>query len=173
MDNATRRHAVLLRAAAGPLLAGAAEPFVGEAAVVAPDPGAVKLAHQYSRLLNVPLDFVHKARLSGHEVETHGVTGDVRNRTPSIVDDMLSTGGTIAAAVAALGRAGALEPISVAVTHALLVGRAHDVLRPLPIARLIVGNTVAVDQTGDLPVAVTALRRSLRQRFDATIATSR
>jgi ribose-phosphate pyrophosphokinase len=39
------------------------------------------------------------------------VIGDVRNRTPLIVDDMLSTGGIIAAAVGALREAGALEPV--------------------------------------------------------------
>ena len=141
-----------------PLLAEAAKPSVdGASIVVAPDLGAVKLAREYSRLLQAPMAFVHKTRLSGHEVEAHGVIGDVRNRTPLIVDDMLSTGGTIAAAVGALREAGALEPMTVAVTHALLVGHAHDVLRRLPITRLIVGNTVAVENAGDLSLAVTSV----------------
>jgi len=141
-----------------PLLAEAAKPFVaGASVVVAPDLGAVKLAREYARLLHAPMAFVHKTRLSGHEVEAHGVIGGVRNRTPLIVDDMLSTGGTIAAAVGALREAGALEPMTVAVTHALLVGHAHDVLRRLPITRLIVGNTVAVENAGDLPLAVTSV----------------
>jgi ribose-phosphate pyrophosphokinase len=141
-----------------PLLAEAAKPFVeGLSVVVAPDLGAVKLAREYARLLQLPMAFVHKTRLSPHEVDAHGVIGDVRNRTPLIVDDMLSTGGTIAAAIGALREAGALEPMTVAVTHALLVGHAHDVLGPLPIARLIVGNTVAVDNAGDLPLAVTSV----------------
>ena len=141
-----------------PLLAEAAKPFVdGASVVVAPDLGAVKLAREYARLLQVPMAFVHKTRLSGLEVEARGVIGDVRNRTPLIVDDMLSTGGTIAAAVGALREAGALEPMTVAVTHALLVGHAHDVLRRLPITRFIVGNTVAVENAGDLPLAVTSV----------------
>jgi ribose-phosphate pyrophosphokinase len=141
-----------------PLLAEAAKPFVdGASVVVAPDLGAVKLAREYARLLRAPMAFVHKTRLSGHEVEAHGVIGDVRNRTPLIVDDMLSTGGTIAAAVGALREAGALEPMTVAATHALLVGDAHDVLRRLPITRLIVGNTVAVENAGALPLAVTSV----------------
>jgi ribose-phosphate pyrophosphokinase len=141
-----------------PLLAEAAKPFVdGASVVVAPDLGAVKLARQYARLLQAPMAFVHKTRLSGHEVEAHGVIGDVRNRTPLIVDDMLSTGGTIAAAIGALREAGAREPTTVAVTHALLVGHAHDALRRLLIARLIVGNTVALENASDLPLAVTSV----------------
>ena len=141
-----------------PLLAEAAKPSLAAASVVvAPDLGAVKLAREYARLLQAPMAFVHKTRLSGREVEAHGVIGDVRNRTPLIVDDMLSTGGTIAAAVGALREAGALEPMTVAVTHALLVGRAHDLLRGLPITRLIVGNTVTVENAGDLPIAVASV----------------
>jgi ribose-phosphate pyrophosphokinase len=141
-----------------PLLAEAVKPVLaGPAVVVAPDFGAVKLAREYARLLQAPMAFVHKTRLSGQAVEAQGVIGDVRNRTPLIVDDMLSTGGTIAAAVGALRGAGALEPMIVAVTHALLVGQAHDVLRRLPITRLIAGNTAVVENAGDLPLAVTSV----------------
>jgi ribose-phosphate pyrophosphokinase len=159
-----------------PLLAEAAKPFVdGASVVVAPDLGAVRLARQYARLLSAPMAFVHKTRLSGREVEAHGVIGDVRNRTPLIVDDMLSTGGTIAAAVGALREAGALEPMTVAVTHAVLVGDAHDVLRRLPITRFIVGNTIAVENAGDLPLAVTSVAPLIatairRNRCDESLA---
>ena len=144
---------------AGRVLAGRLTAYANrsDTAVVAPDLGAVKLAREHARLLQVPMAFVHKTRLSGHDVEAHGVIGGVRSRTPLIVDDMLSTGGTIAAAVGALCEAGALEPMTVAVTHPLLVGHAHDVLRRLPITRLIVGNTVAVENAGDLSLAVTSV----------------
>jgi ribose-phosphate pyrophosphokinase len=141
-----------------PLLARAAAPSIRDnSIVVAPDFGAVKLAREYARLLHVPMAFVHKTRLDGEEVEAHGVIGDVRNRTPLIVDDMLSTGGTIEAAVGALRAAGAIEPISVAVTHALLVGRARDLLRTLPIARLMAGDTVAIDQPAEPHLEITSV----------------
>lgn len=141
-----------------PLLADAAKPFVdASCVVVAPDLGAVKLAREYSRLLQAPMAFIHKSRLSGSEVEAHGVIGDVRNRQPLIIDDMLSTGGTIAAAVGALRQAGAREPMTVVVTHALLVGPAHDRLLRLPLARIIVGNTVDVETSGGLPLEITSV----------------
>jgi ribose-phosphate pyrophosphokinase len=154
-----------------PLLARAAAPSMREnSVVVAPDLGAVKRAREYARLLQVPMAFVHKTRLSGADVEAHGVIGDVRNRAPLIIDDMLSTGGTIEAAIGALRAAGAVEPILVAVTHALLVGRARDVLRRLPITRLIVGDTVPIEPpavsqlevTSVAPLVATAIRRAFR-----------
>jgi len=141
-----------------PLLANAARRSIDErTVVVAPDLGAVKLAREYARLLERPMAFVHKTRLSGHEVEAHSVIGDVRGSLPLIVDDMLSTGGTIEAAIGALLRAGAGEPVTVAVTHALMVGRARDVLRGLPIARLIATNTVPITAAGDPPIDVTSV----------------
>jgi ribose-phosphate pyrophosphokinase len=159
-----------------PILAEVAQRYLGEApVVVAPDFGAVKLAREYGRLLQAPIAFVHKTRLSGHDVEAHSVIGDVRHRTPLIVDDMLSTGGTVEAAIGALRHAGALEPVSVAVTHALLVGAARQLLRGLPIAHLIVGNTVALEHTDDLPLQVTSVAPLIatairRNHYDESLA---
>jgi ribose-phosphate pyrophosphokinase len=129
-----------------PVLARAlARAPIDRAVVVAPDLGAVKLARAYAGLLRVPMAFVHKTRLDGEAVAAHTVIGDVRGRAPIIVDDMLSTGATIEAAVGALQAAGAEAPMTVAVTHALLVGRAHDILAALPLGRLVAADTVAVD----------------------------
>lgn len=159
-----------------PLLAEAARRRLGDApVVVAPDLGAVKLAREYGRLLDAPMAFVHKTRLSGHEVEAHSVIGDVRDRTPLIVDDMLSTGGTVEAAIGALRQAGTRQPITVVVTHALLVGAARQLLRRLPIAHLIVGNTVALENTHDLPVEVTSVAPLIatairRDHYDESLA---
>lgn len=143
--------------------------------VVSPDLGGVKRAREYARLLELPMAFVHKTRLTGDAVAAHGVIGEVRGRIPIIVDDMLSTGGTIEAAVGALHVAGAIEPATVVVTHALLVGRARDVLRPLPVSKLIAGNTVPVEDAVDFrfdiisvaPLIASAIRRN---HFDQSLA---
>jgi ribose-phosphate pyrophosphokinase len=119
--------------------------------------------------------FVHKTRLRGHEVEAHSVIGDVRDRTPVIVDDRLSTGATVEAAAGALRKAGAVDPVTVIVTHALLVGNARDVLRQVAIAHLVVGNTVAIENTRDLPLDVTSVAPLIaaairRDHYDESLA---
>ena len=93
------------------LLAEAARSFVeGPSIVVAPDLGAVKLAKLYAQYLELPLAVVHKIRQSGETVSVQHVLGDVRDRALVIVDDMLSTGGTVAASMNALLAAGCRPP---------------------------------------------------------------
>lgn len=154
-----------------PLLARVAAPSMRDnSVVVAPDLGAVKRAREYARLLNVPMAFIYKTRLDGEAVEAHGVIGDVRGRLPLIADDMLSTGGTLAAAITALRAAGAVEPATVVVTHALLAGRARQILRTLPLARIIASDTVTIEPpmvphleiTSVAPLIATAIRRDHR-----------
>jgi ribose-phosphate pyrophosphokinase len=136
-----------------PLLAQAVQREVSvETVIVAPDLGAVKLAERYARLLRRPVAFVHKTRLSGAEVAVRGITGDVAGRAPLIVDDMISTGGTIAAASQALLAAGARAPITVVASHALLVGPAATRLRAVPMGRLVATDSVVPAESLDVPL---------------------
>ena len=116
-----------------PLLTNAVRSRVTpESVVLAPDLGAVKLARRYAKSLNLPMAIVHKTRISGEQVETHGIVGDVRGRCPVIVDDMISTGATIAAAFHAAIAGGCLPRGTVVSTHGLFVGTAAE---RLPISR--------------------------------------
>ena len=115
----------------------------GDSVVVAPDLGAARLADRYARALNLPVAMVHKTRITGEEVAVRGLTGEVAGRAPVIVDDMISTGATVVAAVAALREAGCRPDFTVVATHGLLVGEAPARLRALRLKRLIVTDTVA------------------------------
>jgi ribose-phosphate pyrophosphokinase len=95
---------------------------------------------------------VHKIRVGGDIVETHGLTGEVRGRRPLIVDDMISTGGTVAAAIEVLLDAGAVPEVVVAATHGLFVGSAAKRLGTLPITHLLVTDTVSDAAPEDLAV---------------------
>jgi ribose-phosphate pyrophosphokinase len=124
----------------------------GEAVIVSPDLGAVKLAERYAALLGLPVAIVHKTRLSGTDVSVRGLVGEVRGRAPIVIDDMISTGGTIAAAIGALVAAGAVPDVAVVASHALLVGPAVERLARLPIRRLVATDSVRLDTPSQLPL---------------------
>jgi ribose-phosphate pyrophosphokinase len=108
-----------------------------DSVVIAPDMGAVKLAERYAAVLDLPTAFVRKTRINGSEVRALQIAGDVRARTPLIVDDMITTGSTIAAAVQAATDAGARTPMLVAATHGVFVGDAFERLRALPVRAVL------------------------------------
>ncbi|MBS7648847.1 ribose-phosphate pyrophosphokinase [Candidatus Bathyarchaeota archaeon] len=135
------------------ILSEAVRPWIEDnTLVVSPDLGAIKLAERYARLLQLPVAIAYKTRISGEEVHTKGIIGDVHDRAVLIVDDMISTGGTVKAAIEALLEAGCLPNILVVATHGLFVGTAVERFRALPIRRLIVTNSV--DRPGNLPFPI-------------------
>lgn len=150
-----------------PLLAEAVRPWAGEQSVlVAPDLGAARLVDRYAHLLNLPVAIVHKARLSGEAVEAQGITGEVRDRAPIVVDDMISTGATTEAAINALLAAGSRPEVTVVATHPLLVGTAADRLRALPVRRCIVSDSVPGAAGHLLPIEVVSLAPLLAEAID-------
>jgi ribose-phosphate pyrophosphokinase len=125
--------------------------------VVAPDAGATRLAERYARALHLPVAIVQKVRRSGTEVTARGVTGDVKGRAPIIVDDMISTGGTIAAAVAALVAAGCQGDVTVVATHGLFVATALERLAALRLRGLIVTDSLPATAQPSPPVHVVSI----------------
>lgn len=125
--------------------------------IVAPDLGAVKLAERYAGELDLPVAIVRKTRVSGTEVAVAGVIGDVRDRTPVIVDDMISTGATIRAAADALLAAGARPGVTAVTSHGLFVGDAAARLSGAWLERLIVSDTVRIHADTGLPISVVSV----------------
>jgi ribose-phosphate pyrophosphokinase len=117
----------------------------GRYIVVAPDLGAARLADRYGRALDLPVALTHKTRITGEEVEVRGITGNVTGYSPIIVDDMISTGGTVIAAMDALRRAGCRPVFTIVATHALLVGEAVARLGALRSAEVRVERVVVTD----------------------------
>jgi ribose-phosphate pyrophosphokinase len=138
-----------------PLLAAALRhELPADGVVVAPDAGAARLAERYAAALGLPVAVVQKARLSGSEVAVRSVTGDVSGRAPVIVDDMISTGGTVAAAATALRSAGCRPEVTVVATHGLFVGPARGRLAALGLRRVLVTDTLPVTDVPGVPVRV-------------------
>jgi len=140
---------------ASSVLLEAARPWAARKSVVAsPDLGGAKLAERFARHLNLPVAIVRKVRLTGQDVNALGVVGEVSGRAVLLVDDMISTGGTIEAAVHALLQAGCTPDIYVVATHALFAGPAVERLRPLPIRRFITTDSLPLVPGLPLPIQV-------------------
>lgn len=117
--------------------------IVGDAVVVAPDLGAVALAERYARALGIDeMSAIRKTRVSGSDVSVTGLVGDIVDRSPIIVDDMISTGGTIAATIRLLREQGSPEHIVVAATHGVFVDDAVADLLSLQVERLVVSDSL-------------------------------
>jgi ribose-phosphate pyrophosphokinase len=114
--------------------------------VVSPDLGRVLLASQYARCLGVPVIVLHKRRLGGAQTEVTHIAGDVSIRACVLVDDMISTGGTVLQSVRALLEAGARPEIIVAATHGLFLPGAREKLTHPAIREIFVTDTVALKE---------------------------
>src|SRR5499427_10722355 len=140
-----------------------------ETVVISPDAGRVRMATEYARLLGAPVAVLHKERASGVETRVTRLVGDVRDRPCLIVDDMISTGGTIVESVEALLEAGARPEIAVAATHGILLAGAREKLTRHEMSEVLVTDTVAPPAHGwpqlrvvsVAPLIASALRRFL------------
>lgn len=125
--------------------------------VVSPDVGRVALATQYAECLGLPLVVMHKKRVSGSETHVTGVTGDVALHACLLVDDVISTGGTILESVNALTEAGARHEIIVAATHGLFVAGARAKLSHPAISELVVTDTTPVMESDQPRIRVVSV----------------
>jgi len=97
--------------------------------IVSPDEGRVKKARKLVSLLNAPLAVGYKHHPEHMVTEITDIAGDVRGKTPLIVEDMITTGGSIIECVNSLIENGANPEIYVAATHGILAGNAVDRLQ--------------------------------------------
>jgi ribose-phosphate pyrophosphokinase len=117
-------------------------------AVVSPDSGRVRIAEKWADSLGgVPLAFIHKTRdpRVPNQVKSNRVVGEVSGKTCVLIDDMIDTGGTIAAAVPLLKEAGAGDVV-VAATHGVLSDPAPTKLAECGAREVIVTNTLPIGE---------------------------
>ena len=118
--------------------------------VVSPDTGGMKLASAYASRLGCPVAVLHKERLNGAKTVVSKIVGDVRDKPCVIIDDMISTGGTIKNAIEALIHAGAIERFIVAATHGVFTPEAYKNLNHPAIRQIIVTDSIPLS-TNDWP----------------------
>ena len=131
-----------------PILAAHFAPLVRGDAVVAvsPDAGGAKRAQRFREELQmltrqeVGSAFMEKSRSAG-VVRGEVLAGDVRGRTAIIIDDLISTGGTLVRAARACHAAGATR-IFAAAAHGLFMGGAPELLAERTFDGIVIANTV-------------------------------
>ncbi len=111
--------------------------------VVAPDAGGAKRAEHMAKLLDAPLVFVYKRRPRDDAVELLDMAGDVDGRDCVVVEDIISTGGTIVEIARALKAHGARQVI-IACTHPVLSTGAVDRLRQAAVDEVVVTDSIPV-----------------------------
>ncbi|AGK04284.1 ribose-phosphate pyrophosphokinase [Meiothermus ruber DSM 1279] len=115
------------------------------AVVVSPDSGRAEQARRLSERLNLPLAILAKRRTGPRETQVSYVIGDVAGKRPLIIDDIISTGGTIRRGVEALLAAGAAPEVIVMASHAVLVGNARENLAHPAIREVVFTDTIALN----------------------------
>ncbi len=114
--------------------------------VVSPDTGGAKRAELFREMLEaacgrpVGKAFADKHRSAG-VVSGDLFVGDVAGSTALIIDDLISTGGTLLRAAKAARKAGARRVMAL-VTHGLFMAGAAEVLADPAVERLIITDTV-------------------------------
>lgn len=118
--------------------------------VVSPDAGGVERARAFAKRLDADLAIIDKRRTAPNEAEVLHIIGQVGGKNIIICDDMIDTAGTLVNTVMALKKKKA-ERIFACATHGILSGPAIDRLRNAPIEKIIVTNTVPLDESKILP----------------------
>lgn len=113
--------------------------------VVAPDVGNIKTASRYATGLGAELAIIHKRRMSGKEVLFEEIIGNVKNRNIVMVDDLISTAGTICGAAQMVKKLGARQIVAGA-THGVFSAPAMERLQKAPIDEIVVTDTIPMHE---------------------------
>ena len=116
--------------------------------VVSPDVGGVRRARNFANILNYSIAVVEKRRSTTirDKAEVLAMGGEVKGRAAIIIDDLISTGGTIVENAKILKAAG-VKNIIVCATHPVFVGKYKDNLSSKLVDKVIVTDTIPVPKT--------------------------
>src|SRR5687767_855624 len=115
---------------------------------VSPDVGNVKRAQVYANRLGGEISIIDKRRKSDTVAEATHIIGDVAGKNVLMVDDMITTAGTMTEAVRILRDKGAKE-IYISATHAVFAPPAMDRLRSCGFTKLAVTDTIPIGNRCD------------------------
>ncbi|MEM6353700.1 MAG: ribose-phosphate pyrophosphokinase [Cyanobacteria bacterium P01_D01_bin.14] len=123
-------------------------PLIGnrDAVVVSPDFGGVKRAEAFRQALisqldqEVPMALTEKYRSAG-KVTGDRVVGDLQGRVAIIIDDLISSGTTLARTAKACREHGAVQ-VYAAATHGVFAAASNEILATPDLAQIVITNTI-------------------------------
>ncbi len=113
--------------------------------VVSPDAGGVGRANSFRERIGAGLAIIAKQRPQPDVAEMLDMVGDVEGKTAVIVDDMISTGGTLAEAARVLRERGAVAVYACA-THGIFAGDATEIIAQSALVETIVTNAIPLPE---------------------------
>ncbi len=115
---------------------------LSDSVVVSPDIGRATEGRRLANFLGLDLAILYKRRKSPTETAISHVIGDVVGKRPIIIDDMISTAGTITRGVEALVELGAKPEVRLGATHPVFIPPALERLAHPAISEVIVTDTI-------------------------------
>ncbi len=128
--------------------------------ILAPDDGALHLVKSAAEPRGLHYDYLEKTRLSGEEVKIAAKNLDITGRDVVIMDDIISTGGTIAEAIKLL-KAQGVRDVYVACVHGVFVQNAYLKLHDAGVRDILATDTLekAISKVSVAPVIADAIRK--------------
>lgn len=149
---------------AAPAIAEWVRREVRQPVIVGPDSESEQWVADVARRVEAPWVVMRKVRYGDRDVRVELPAGfDPAGRTPVLVDDIISSGHTMAAAAEVLRAAGCGRPLCVGV-HALMDAAGQDLLHRSGITRVVSCDTVPHSTNA---IGVAALLADAIQAFDA------
>ncbi len=137
------------------------------AVVVSPDAGRAKTAEKFAAILDLPMAIMHKGRPSHNEAVITHLIGDVKDKTPVVIEDIIDTGGTIVQVVDTLVAMGARQNAVLCATHGVFSTPAETRLQHKAIAQVLVTDSIPLPVTmKDVPIKVLPIAPLLARTID-------
>jgi ribose-phosphate pyrophosphokinase len=114
---------------------------------VSPDSGGVARADDFRARMGASLAIISKRHPGPDATEALEMVGDVEGKRAIIIDDMVSTGGTLVEAAELLKERGASE-IHAAATHGVFADSALELIAGSPVSKLTVTDTLPLPEKG-------------------------
>jgi ribose-phosphate pyrophosphokinase len=109
--------------------------------VASPDVGRIKMARAYASRLSIDLAIVDKRRAGAERTEVANLIGSVKGKDVLIVDDMITTAGTITEAARVVKEKGA-KNVFLGATHPVFCNKAIERIDAADVKEVIVTDTI-------------------------------